>query len=271
MKYRIDGMHFPFYLIIAYSGRHKKELSEAYMQFFGDSRKRSDQRVLGLFAEWVMYEYKRPSGKSFMDSYIETNPDMLGEKLLGQFRQISNSQFFGQFEVISVKKGSSFEVEDMFSGKTYIVYDEEGSRHVTRGIIYARLGEADGKWSLVGANPVILNLTYAPELKSALKKEVGATRFSVVDAYDLIRYQSAQIRRLNAGARKRKLKEWYEEKAQKYQVRVPFEKIVSMTQKSSSDSILTYWQQWLERGFTKEFLYKELKLFLELWDVYHGV
>lgn len=270
-KYRIDGMHFPFYLIIAYSGRHKKELSQAYLQFFGDSRKRSDPRVLGLFAEWVMYEFKRPNGNTFIDSYLEDNPDMLGEKLKTQFQQISESQFFGQFEVVSVKRGVSFVVEDMFSGVTYTVFDAEGSRHVTSGIIYARLGKAGGVWSLVGANPVIINLTYAPELKSTLRKEVGETRFSVTDAYDLIRYQSPQMRKLNAGARRRKLQEWYEDKARKYQIRVPFEKIASLTRKSSSDNILIYWQQWLERGFTKEFLYKELKLFLELWDVYHGV
>lgn len=123
------------------------EVDEAYQQFFGplsvDQLKTEWEE---LFLEWLIFDYRKLGGASFLIKYILQNPDHLDGKTMKQFEQIAQTQLYSMFEVQKIKRGEWFIVEDLHTGRTYQVYEKTGTLHIqSRGTIPGRIANVDGR------------------------------------------------------------------------------------------------------------------------------
>ncbi|MBI3385232.1 hypothetical protein HY030_03525 [Candidatus Gottesmanbacteria bacterium] len=201
-------MIFPIRQVVDFAMKKPSETDSAYKQFFGSlpfSELKPEWEE--LFLEWLIFDFKRSIGPSFLIEYVLRNPDNLNKKTLDQFEQIAKTQFYSQFEIVEIQKGQWIRLEDLFTGYIYKVYEKKGSEVLAdRGVIPGRLGKVDDKWYLVGANSVYFPLTYTERAKKHMR-EFKVKNFSPKDTVELLRFSEKQLPQAVSVPTKRELEE----------------------------------------------------------------
>jgi hypothetical protein len=117
--------------VIRYATQHESMMRKAVEEFFGktpiDPHMENIESISGLFNEWLIFDFKMPSGTTFIVDYYFKNPDSLPKEQLEELQQVIETQQFEMLELYSVKRGEWLKVYGLHSGKNYTVYEHSGS------------------------------------------------------------------------------------------------------------------------------------------------
>lgn len=142
-------------------------LGEAPASEVGD-----EELVFGLFTDWFIFNYCTRRSLSYLNEYILVNPDNLDGAALSRLKDISQSHWYGGFEICSIKVGEYLDLEHLFSGKKIRVFDRLGSKNSpNEGVILCRVAKVEGHYCLVSGDPLLLPLNHTPRLKQMMKKK----------------------------------------------------------------------------------------------------
>lgn len=269
-------MVFPLRKVIDFAMTKPAEVDEAYRQFFGllpfsELKPQWEQ----LFIEWLIFDYKPPIKTSFLIEYTLRNPDHLDRSTLNQFEQIVKTQLYSQFEIFKIKRGLWIYVEDLFSGKTYKVYDKKASESVpAKGIIPGRIAKVDNMWYLVGANSIYFPITYTERARRHMRK-LKMKNFSPRDTVELLRSQekpqraSVSIPTKKELEEKRKgLKEKYTDIAKKFNMTFSFDDLIEEIYKEERVNVLDFWKDLEKKGLKQKMLMEDVQLFQDMWNYF---
>ena len=156
--------------------RYKEEVLRALREFFdqpdlgkGGSLE-TDETSEGLFNEWFLYDFVLSSGRIVLEDFISTNPFKLEDLEMKSYRDLLDS-CYGMFEVLEVKLGQGIKIEDMQTGKQWVVSEFNGTFNLGKGFIFfGRVGKVGDHYELVGADSFSLEGVNAAA-KKAFRKE----------------------------------------------------------------------------------------------------
>ena len=271
-------MKFPFHLIINYAQTKPVEMDRALYDFFGSPSENpmEDENIEALFLEWLMYEYKQLSGTTFIAEYTLKNPDRLPQQKIRQFEQIIETNRYSEFEIQVVVPGSHLVVEDVYMSKVYTVYDTLGSMNgKSKGILKARIGHVEGRWHLVGANPIYVPLTYTNRMKDILRRDFGLHGISVRDTAQLLLEHSHHppekpplITKSALKEKRKVLEQAYKEASTLCGVTLLFETLTQAIYEEDRVNVLDFWHSLLKQGLTEEFFVKHLEIVQDIWNYF---
>ena len=156
--------------VIRYATQHEFMVRKAIVEFFGitpiDQHMENIEAISGLFNEWLIFDFKMPSGTTFIVDYYFKNPESLPKEQLEELRQIIETQQFEMLELQSIKRGKCLKVYGLHSGKNYTIYEHSGSLAAPgKGMFWGRIARVHGKHILVGSNPMFFPTIATPRSK----------------------------------------------------------------------------------------------------------
>jgi hypothetical protein len=251
-------------------------VNKAYQEFFGflpPSELKTEWEE--LFLEWLIFDYKQTGRMTFLTEYVLKNPDKLEKQVISQFEQIVKTHFYSMFEIQEIKKGEWFILEDIFSGKTYQVYEKKGTLIIKgKGAIPGRIAEVNGCWYLVGANPIHFPVAYTDKFKENVKK-MKIKNYSPRDTVELlIAHESGEQRspprltKKQIKNKRKKLKKIYEKNVSKYGLGLSFEKLIEEVYKEDRVSVLDFFRNLIKKGLTEEFFLEKMKVLEDIWNYF---
>lgn len=257
-------MKFPLHLILEYAAKTPREMERGAKEFFGNSvigTLEEEDMVLPLFNDWIVFDFKLQSGATPLGEYVLINPDGLDQKIISRFRQIAESQRYSQFEATDIRFNQWIVLEDLFTGAKYQVWDKSMSR--SRGllgaIIHARAGKVDGKWYLVGANPIGFGIKYSDRAKKLFRKNMAGYRPSPKDTARLILDHSKDGKKAESPgparsptpgelkAKRADLEKQFTDKAKIHQLKTGFDSLLKSVYEETDTNVLDLWLK-LEKG-----------------------
>lgn len=272
-------MKFPLHLIIEYAHTKPAEIDRALSELFGngplpkDLTSEDEDLLQGLFGEWLIYDYRQTNGSAFIAEFILTQTGHVSDTIIDQFTQIAKSNYYSEFEILSVVPGKIMVVEDIYTGHTYEIHDELGSQNVSPGSSgRIRIAQVNQTWYAVGANPVLLPLRYTDRLKKTLRNEIKPPHPTLKDTVELIRQPKAPppptLSQKELVKKRRDLKIQYETEAKKYGVSLTFEEMVQSIYHEDHVNPGDFWRVLMKKGITEEFMLKHFQILQDLWNYF---
>lgn len=148
--------------LLYWADRKVEYLREANMQFigftdpaliYGKGPLLEKRDIEQMFSEWALFDFRRECGRTLLESYLERNPQELGDASRGRLEQVAATQFTGQFAIQGKDPDAGrVTLADCASGRVYNVIDPKVSRvgHWRRGSIVERIARVGGAWVHVG-------------------------------------------------------------------------------------------------------------------------
>ncbi len=267
-------MKLPFHLVIEFAHRYEDSVQEALLEFFSDSGFPDEGQMrdaFPLFDEWLIYDFKRKNGASFLAEYVLTNPDKLDDKTLSALHQVAESHWFGGFEIVSVKRSQWIELEHLFSGKRVKVHDILSSKSIPReGTLIGRIGKANDEWFFVGTNPSFLPMSYTLRMKKMMKDTSPYN--SPKDVWALLLEKGApslpDVTQKEILVTRKQLKEDYVNLVNRHKIFLSFESIIKVIYEEDRIKPLDMFENFTEQGFPEELFMENANLFQDLWNYY---
>lgn len=268
-------MRFPLRKVTDFAMTKPGEVDEAYRKFFGLLPVEQLQTEWEeLFLEWLIFDYQQKTGATFLIEYILRNPDNFDAEKINQCRQIAKSQFYSMFEILKIKSGEWFILENIHTGKTYRVYEKKGTSSIkTPGTIPGRIARVDGRWYLVGANSVYFPITHTERAKKHMRK-MKINNYSPKDTVELLMAQDQksqpppQVTKKQIKNKRKELKKAYEHHAEKHRLALSFDALVNEIYQENRVNVLDFWQSLTKKGLIEEFLLDNLQLLQDIWNYF---
>ncbi|MCL2826374.1 MAG: hypothetical protein FWD72_03105, partial [Eggerthellaceae bacterium] len=167
-----------FSKIIAYYDRSQHHVfDQAFDEFFNQTDPdftKVDPDTFAMFAaEWFVFDYRLPNGKTPLQEYIEKNPDKLGAVNLGSLKQAEESNLTADFWVTALDRGEHLlSLEAITRDLAIQVYDVSASQTLPaeHGMIVARVIRIDGQWYLAGNPLSFLPIEPTQRMKQTLRE-----------------------------------------------------------------------------------------------------
>lgn len=269
-------MVFPLKKVIEYAMKNPVEVDRAYEQFFGSlpfSELKPEWEE--LFLEWLIFDFRTLFKTAFIAEYILQNPDDLKEEILNQFIQIAETHHYSHFEVIKIKKGEWIEIEDLYSGKMYRVYDKKTSETIASfGTIPVRVAQVEGKWYLVGANSVFFPITHTARAKKNML-DINGKGYSPKETVDLLRDQEKNppsgvpnISKEELKLKRLSLRRKYINLAKRGKITLSFEALIGEISQENKVNVLDFWKSLEKKGIKFEVLVNNMEIFQDIWNYF---
>ena len=269
-------MKLPFHLILDYAHTKIEVVNQAFTEFFAKTNlpdNTQEKEAFPLFVEWLIFDFRQQSGVSFLNEYILKNPDKIEEKILNQLKQVAETFIYGGFEIVYVdRKLSLINLEHLFSGKTYAVYDKMGASSVAeKGTIINRIAKVDGGWYMVGSNPIYLPNTFTKRFKKILKGQ--SVYPSPQDTWlfftNRTKYTEPENLSKDDVVKKRQsLKKQYELLVKKHNFKLSFAKLLSLIYEENGSPPLDIWAKITKQGISNEVFVMNTALFQDIWNYF---
>lgn len=162
---------------------YPQEVDNAFDEFFADiDLETLSQDVIEstspLFSEWLMFEYRLPSGRTMVLEYFARNSQNLTPVAYSELEQIIKSQRFDLLQITDWKPDHWVNATGIYSGIDYTIKDISLSRNLSsKGCIYGRLAQVNGDWIMIGSNPLFLSMEYtlrAQKMMRQAQKSISA-------------------------------------------------------------------------------------------------
>ncbi len=267
--------------IIEYASQDESIMRKAVEEFFGktqiDPHVDNIEAVSGLFNEWLIFDFKVPSGTTFIVNYYFKNPDSLAKELLEELEQIIETQHFEMFELQSVKRGEWLKVYGLYSGKTYIVYEHSGSLAAPEeGTFWGRIAKVYDKYVLVGSNPMYFPVTATPRLKQFyLDNKLG--QFSPKDVLPLVLPQKSkpsviekeQMSPRELEKKRKSIQKRFEKIQQENFLSVSFKEIISFVYNERYETnFADFFSDLMKLGIPEKVVFSKADVFNDTWNFF---
>ena len=270
-------MVFPLHKIAEFADLKPNEIERALREFFPSEEALSmmTEDIKAYFTEWLLFEYKQSNKVTFLTEYVLKNPDKLPENEIDQFRQIAETQWYSDFQIINMVPGSHIVVEDIFTGKVIDVYDKLGSENLdSYGSIKARAACVNGVYYFVGANPSFVPMTYTARMKKMLRS-CEKVRLSVKDtAMILLKHEMnppVKIKPLTTAKRKEKQKDIhikYKELAANHPRMMAWEDVLKHIYNEHGKNVPDFFKNLIKEGIPENIFMDNIDLFQDIWNFF---
>lgn len=269
-------MKLPFHLVINFAYTREQEVRKSRREFFSDAEpltKEQEKEALPLFYEWLIYDYRLANGSSFIIEYSLRNPDNLDKDMVSCFRQVVESQWYGAFEIVRVKRGKWLHLKHLLTGRKIKVYDQTSSATIPeQGTLIGRIGKINKQWYFVGSNPIYLPVTYTNRMKKLFQKTNQQYFSSPKDTWRLFALKAVPPPAETSSEeikRKRKLvRQEYQSLAKKHNLSLSFKQVAAEIYEEDNVSPLKIFKRLMKQGLPKEVLVENLKIFEDIWNYF---
>jgi len=168
----------------------KDEVIRALREFFNrpdleksGSLNIGNEKSKGFFNEWFLYDFIMTNGRMPLEDFINTNPFNLKALELKLYRDLLDNRF-GIFEVLEIELGHSLTIEDLQTGKRWLVFENRGTYDLEKGrIFFGRVGRVGDHYELIGADSFSLQ-----DVDDATKKSFRKMKFKITpkEASDIL-------------------------------------------------------------------------------------
>lgn len=272
------NMKLPFHLVTDYVHNWKANLAqEAFNQFFkptGFPTKKQETEAFPLFSEWLIFDYRLPSGVTFIAEYYLKNPDKLQKSVLDQLAQVISSQWYGGFQLGRRKRGEWFEGEHLFSGKTLKIYDKIGSSNLPdQGMIIGRVAKINEHWGLVGASPLYIPQTFTERMRRIMRNNSSPYR-SPQDAWILLQKHGEKtplppkMTKIEIEKKRQDLGSLYKRLTKNISGCISFEQLIRKIYEEDGRPPLDVWELIMKAGLPKKLFFEQTELFNDIWNYF---
>lgn len=267
--------------IVAYASRNKVLLELAVNDFFKETgelgNKDNQDLIIGLFNEWLIFDFKLPSGNTPIVEYYFKNPDNFPKELMDELKQIIETQHFDMLEILSMNPGEWMQVYGFVAGKTYKVYEKAGSQKAPeKGTFWGRVAKVHDRYILVGSNPVYLPFTSSNRVKQLYwnNKQEG---FSPKDVLPLIMQTGTKsiiperkpMTDKQLAQKREEIKERYKQLMKKFVFTVPFYKVVNFVYNENyKTNFADYTKDLAKLGIPETALISSIDIFNDIWNYF---
>jgi hypothetical protein len=267
--------------IVDYAGRNEAIMEIAVKEFFDGGNlelpaEYKDQ-ISQLFNEWLIFDFKLPSGLNIITDYYFKNPDNLSQELLKELKQIIETQKYDYFEVEKMRPGIWMEVWGLFSGKRYRVYELSLSIAMEnqRGSFHNRIAKINNKYYFVGSNPLVFPITYTDRSRkfySTAKKDISLSPKHLLKL--LIEKSQTNDRRLSITkhdikVKRKKLEKKFKKFVNKYGLEISFKKLTeSVYHESYESNFADFYKDIMKIGIPEKMIFEQLQFFQDLWNYF---
>lgn len=143
--------------------QHKTDVQRAFREFFDQQDLSNGESVVasaleeGLFNEWFLYDFILSSGETPLAHFVAKNPLKASKSEIKFYRELSENNIYGMFEVKRVDVGAGLEIENVKTRVTSFVREQQLTYQVKRGdAFFARIGRVLDHDELVGADTFLL-------------------------------------------------------------------------------------------------------------------
>lgn len=166
-------MTFHFKEVVKFALKEDQTVDRALSEFLGGQRPPEDveEETFSLFTEWLIFNFCTQRTLSFLNEYVLDNPDNLQSSAISELKEIAETQWYGGFEILKVKRGEFLEVEHLFSGRKIRVFDKLGSKNApSEGTILCRVAKVGKKYYMVGSDPLFLPVSHTLRMKKMMRE-----------------------------------------------------------------------------------------------------
>jgi len=270
-------MNFPLHKVADFANTKQNEVERALQEFFPSIKalEKVTEDIRAFFTEWLIFEYKQQSGSTFLVEYILRNTNQADEKEIDQFRQIAKTQWYSDFQIISVVPGSHLVVEDLFTGKVFDVFDKLGSEHLdSHGCLKARAARVDGVYYFVGANPALVPITYTARMKKILRSS-EKSKLSVKDTAMIVLDHEMnpppKIKPLTTAERKEKqkdIRDKYQKLAAGQTRMMAWEGVLKHIYNEHGKNVPDFFKNLIKEGIPEHVFMDHIDLFQDIWNFF---
>ena len=269
-------MIFPFHKIAAFANTKHDEMERALREFFPSTKvlEEATEPTREYFVEWLIFEYKQQSGSTFLVEYVLRNSNQPDRKEIDQFRQIAETQWYSDFQIGDMVRGSHLTVEDVMTGKQYCVHDKQARENLAnRGLIKARIACVDSVYYFVGANPAFVPVVYTERMKKIIRG-MKQEKMSVRDTALLLMNRGQtppSVRPLTKKELHEKRKELelaYQKAAATYHATLSFEELRSYIYHENGKDYTKILQQLTKKGIPERMFIDAMQLIQDIWNYF---
>lgn len=274
-------LNFRLRYVVAYIENSGVDIEKAAAEFFGDyefdSELLDNEGISSLFNEWLIFDYKLPSGLTITADYYLKNPDNFSKNLMDELKQIIETQVYEFLEVIEAKPGKWLEVHGLFSGKRYRVREKSLSWQIGKrlGCFFNRIAKVDGDYYFIGSNPKVLPITYTDRSKRFFRQS-DKTLLSPKNALmNLLpskdKNKDLEYVQTTGGVEKkrRELEKEFDKLRRKYRLNISFDALTRFVFNENYRShFADFYKDILKTGVPEEMAFESVKFFQDLWNFF---
>lgn len=267
--------------IINYAGRNEEIIQLALKEFFDDRQvdlpETFKEQINSLFNEWLIYDFKPPSGMTILKDYYLKNPDNLSVELLTELKQIIETQIYDLFEIDKVKPGQWLEVWGLFTGKKYRVYEITLSTNLNnqRGGFYNRVAKIDGKYYFIGSNPLLFPITHTDRSRKFYRSATNKSLLSPKNVIEILIKQeenknsSLHVSKHDIEIKRQKLEKKFNKLIVKYHLKTSFKQLVEFVYNETYTShFADFYKDITCVGIPEQMIVNNLQFFQDLWNYF---
>lgn len=272
-------MNFKLGKIVSYIKKSGVDFKTAAEDFFGNNEIYPEmpafENISALFNEWLIFDYKLPSGSTIISEYYSKNPDGLSNQLMNELNQIIQTNIYDLFEVEKVDPGISVTVWGLFSGKRYEVLEISLSLSLgkRKGCFVNRIAKIDGNYYFIGSNPAFLPVTHTErsikifktENNEAISPKLALTFFlPPKDKPQKIIVTKKEIIHM-----RKKLQKQFEKLKQAYSFLTTFDNLKNfLFNETYKDHFADFYKDVLIIGITEKVIVENMQFFQDFWNYF---
>lgn len=272
-------MNFKLGMVVSYIPRSGVDIRKAVGEFFGrhtiDPHVQDSEMISSLFNEWLVFDYKTPTGTTVITEYFLKNPDALPESLMGELRQIVQTSAYDLFEVERAEPGASVTVMGIFTGKRYIVSERSLSLQIgnRKGSFYNRVARVGDVYYFVGSNPAFYPMTYTDRMKMMLQEE-NKERITPKYALELLlkpaeKRQSPKVSQADIKQKRLNLVKRFERLKLKYRITTSFDELKEFLYREDYKGHYADFYTDLEKiGIVQKVVIENTRFFEDFWNYF---
>jgi len=126
----------------------------AFNSFFGKRKDLVDEHE-GLFLEWLAFDFRLAMGKTFLENFLEKKSEELSSAEIKEYAELIETNIFGLFEILKIKKDHGMTLENIVTEKRYEVREKLGTHFTHKGdLVFVRVGKIEDHWEIVGCKVI---------------------------------------------------------------------------------------------------------------------
>lgn len=274
-------LKFQLHYVVDYAIMNKRVLEVAINEFFErtelDHQRDNIEAISSLFNEWLIFDFKLPSGQTYVTDYFSKNPDGFDNGLMDELKQIIETQHFDMFELQSLKRGEWMKVYGLLSGETYMVHERSGSQNAPfKGSFWGRVAKVNNQHLLVGSNPVFFPMT-STERSKKVYLEDKPDRLSPKDVLPFLLFRERSPSILDRkqmtvdelAKRRKSIGKRFNDLKKKYDFNASFEELIDFTYNEAYESNFgDYIIDVIKLGVPEDIVFDSYSLFDDVWNFF---
>ena len=267
--------------IVDYAAKNEAAMEVAVKEFFDGGNiklplKYKDQ-ISQLFNEWLIFDFKLPSGSTIIAEYYLKNPDNLSSKLLAELKQIIETQKYDYFEIEKVKAGRWMDIWSLLTGKRYRVYEVSLSIAMEnkKGSFYNRIAKINNKYYFIGSNPLVFPITYTDRSKKLFGKPEGNISLTPKHLLKLLIEKDQQddprlsITKHDIKIKRKKLEKKFQKFIAQYGLSISFKQLTDFLYRENYRSnFADFYKDITKIGIPEKMIFDNTQFFQDLWNYF---